>query len=382
MTTPAEQGRRLWPSTLKHLRQLVEATGPSGSEEDVIRLIVDAARPLADDLDVDAFGNVTVTRRSASADARRCIIAAHMDEVGFRVRHIEDDGFLRLEKVSGQDDRILPALRVWVRTSTERLAGIIGCTSVHLLTDEDRRTTVPYSDLYVDIGARSAEDARAMGVQVGDPIGFVGSLIELGKGSGRYAAHALDDRVGCAMLLTLLETYRDTPPPVTLVMVFSVQEEAGLRGAQAVARRIEGDVALALDMTAVDDTPDRAGAAGRHGPHLRLGAGPTVKVMDFSTLAHPAVRRGLLAAAARCGLTVQRELLKGIGTDAGALQYAGSGVPTGAVSVGNRYTHSPVEVLDQRDVEGALTLLTAFLEDLPGLDLHFLAGGARELLDC
>ncbi|MDV6376556.1 M42 family metallopeptidase [Deinococcus arenicola] len=353
---------------MKHLRALVEAIGPSGSEEDVVQLVVKAARPYADSLDVDAFGNVTAVRHAAQDDARRCIISAHMDEVGFRVYKIGADGFLRLEKLGGLDDRILPAQRVWIRTdSGERLLGIIGTKSAHLLGDSDRASVVPYASLYVDIGARSRQEVSDMGVAVGDPVGFVGSLTELGRQSGRYTAHALDDRAGCAILLTLLERFHETPPPVTLVLVFSVQEEVGLRGASALARHLEGDVALALDMTAADDTPEFSS------PHLQLGAGPTIKIMDASTQAHPAIRRGLLGAAQKRGVPVQREVLKGIGTDAGALQYLGQGVPTGAVSVVNRYTHSPVEVLDSRDLEGAVALLEGFLHDLPDLDLRFTA---------
>jgi len=350
---------------MAHLRRLVEATGPSGSEEDVVRLVAELARPYADSLEIDALGNVIAIRRAAQENARQCVISAHMDEIGFRVLKVEADGFLRLEKVGGSDDRILPAQRVWIRTAGERLLGVIGTKSAHLLTDADRGSVVPYAQLYVDVGARTAGEAAEMGVTVGDPVGFVGSLAELGRASGRYTAHAVDDRAGCAVLLTLLERLTATPPDVTLVAVFSVQEEVGLRGAEAVARRFRGDVALAIDMTAANDTPETGGGT------LRLGAGPTVKVMDFSTLAHPAIRRGLLGAAQHAGLTVQHEVLKGIGTDAGALQYLSGGVPTGAVSVTNRYTHSPVEVFDQADLEGAVDLLQQFLLDLPAMELAF-----------
>lgn len=352
-------------SVLSHLRRLVALTGPSGSEEDVALDVFRTARELADTVEIDAFGNVTATRHAASPDARRLLIAAHMDEIGFRVLKIEQDGFLRLEKVGGSDDRVLPAQRVWVRTPDERLLGVIGTKSAHLLTDADRSRVVPYAELYVDVGARSAEEVRAMGVAVGDPVGFVGDLHELGRGTGRFTGHAIDDRAGCAALLALLERFREEAPPVTLVVVFSVQEEVGLRGAHAVARGARADVALALDMTAADDTPDTGTR------RLRLGEGPTVKVMDFSTLAHPAVRRGLARAAERTGLSVQHELLKGIGTDAGALQHLGRGVPAGAVSVANRYTHSPVEVVDRRDLEGAVDLLEAFARELPTMDLAF-----------
>ena len=350
---------------LRYLRHLVEVTGPSGSEEDVVTRVVEAARPLSDSLRVDAFGNVIAIKNAAQDGARTCLISAHMDEIGFRIAQIERDGFLRLEKVGGLDDRILPAQRVWIRTERGRILGVIGTKSAHLLTDADRSHVTPAHALYVDIGASSAQQVSGMGVAVGDPAGFVGELTELGVGSGRLTAHALDDRAGCAALLALLEGYAAEAPPVNVIAVFSVQEEVGLRGVSALARTVQTDVALALDMTAGDDTPETG--AGR----LRLGAGPTVKVMDNSLLAHPAVRRGLLAAAQRSDIPVQLELLRGIGTDAGALQYAGSGVPTGAVSVVNRYTHSAVEVLDQRDLEQSVELLASFLEDLPTLDLRF-----------
>lgn len=352
---------------LAHLRPLVALTGPSGSEEDVIRAVFRAASPLADEVTVDPFGNVVAIRHAAAEGARRLILAAHLDEIGFRVRQITPGGFLRLEKVGGSDDRILLAQRVRVQTAQGPLLGVIGTKSAHLLADADRQRVVPSAELYVDIGARSADEAAGMGVRVGDPVGFVGELTELGRGSGRYTAHALDDRAGCAVLLALLERYRDTPPPVTLTVAFTVQEEVGLRGAQAVAQAQEADVALALDMTAADDTPELAGR------HLAIGAGPAIKVMDFSTLAHPAVRRGLEAAAHSRGIAVQHELLRGIGTDAGALQHAGRGIPAGAVSVANRSTHSPVEVLDLADLVGALDLLHGFVEGLPDLDLRFVA---------
>ena len=351
---------------IAYLRHLVQLTGPSGAEEDVARALLGAATGLADRVDVDAFGNVVAVRRAAAPDARRLIVAAHADEVGFLVRHIEPDGFLRLEKVGGTDDRVLPATRAWVRAGGRRLLGVIGTKSAHLLEGAERQRVVPYAELYLDVGARDAREAADMGVQLGDAVGFVGDLAELGHHSGRYTGHALDDRAGCAALLALLERYQGAPPPVTLIVAFTVQEEVGLRGAQAVARAHAADLALALDMTAADDTPEASGG------HLRLGRGPAIKVMDFSTLAHPAVRRGLLAAARAGGISVQRELLRGIGTDAGALQHVGNGIPAGAVSVANRYTHSPVEVLDARDLDAAVDLLQRFVELLPDLDLSFL----------
>ena len=352
-------------TVLEYLRELVALTGPSGSEEEVVRAIARLARPLADSVELDALGNLIVVRAAARPEARRLALAAHMDEVGFRVRAVEPDGYLRFEKLGGFDNRILPAQRVWVRGSRGRLLGVIGTKSAHLLADADRMTIVPHTALYLDIGARSAEEVRGMGVRVGDPVGFVGELVELGLGSGRYTAHAIDDRAGCAMLLALLEAFRDESPPVTLVLLFTVQEEVGLRGAAAVARGERFDVALAVDMTALDDTPDTGTF------HMRLGEGPALKIQDASQLAHPAIQRGLELAACSAGVALQREILLGIGTDAGALQYGDRGVPTGALSIGNRYTHSAVEVIDSRDMESGVRVLRHFVLALHDLDLRF-----------
>jgi endoglucanase len=296
-------------------------------------------------------------------------LAAHTDEVGFRIRRIEQDGFLRFEKVGGTDNRVLLGQRVWVGQDEGRMLGVLGTKSAHLLSDTDRTSVPQHTEMYIDIGARSADEARDMGVEIGTPAGYVGELRELGRGSGRYTAHALDDRVGCAVLLAVLESVRADPPPVTVVACFTVQEEVGLRGAQAVTQGLRFDLGIAVDTTATDDTPD-IGSGTRS--HLAIGAGPGIKVLDMSLLAHPAVLRGLRAAARNAGIEVQDEILMRIGTDAGALQFGGSGVPAGTLSVGTRYTHSPIEVLDGRDLNDAVSLVRAFLPVAATMDLHFL----------
>jgi endoglucanase len=350
---------------VQYLRQLVEHTGPSGCEEDVAQTIARLVQPLVDSVYIDALGNVIAIRRADAPEAKRCVLAAHMDEVGFRISKIEQDGFLRFEKVGGTDNRVLLGQRVWVRSDQGRLLGVIGTKSAHLCSDEDRKSVPPHTEQYIDIGARSANEVGAVGVRLGSPVGFTGELTELGAGTGRYTAHALDDRAGCAIVLAVLDELRDEPPPATVIAAFTVQEEVGLRGAQAAIQGQTADVGLAVDMTALDDTPDTGTQ------HLRMGAGPAVKIMDFSLQAHPAVIRGLEVAAERAQVQIQHEILMRIGTDAGALQFGGDGVPAGVISAGNRYTHSPVEVVDQRDLEGAVALLRAFLRALPDMDLRF-----------
>lgn len=206
-----------------------------------------------------------------------------------------------------------------------------------------------------------------MGVRLGDPVGFSGDLAELGAGSGRYTAHALDDRAGCAIVLAALDGLQGQDLDTTVVALFTVQEEIGLRGAQAAIQGQHADLAIAIDTTAVDDTPDVATF------HLRLGAGPAIKIMDFSMVAHPALRQGLATAAERAGCAVQPEILMGIGTDAGALQFGGHGTPVGTLSLGTRYTHSPIEVLDKADLDAAARVLQEMIRIVPELDLRFTA---------
>lgn len=350
---------------IDRLRQLVDLTAPSGHEEDAARFLYQSLQGLADEVTVDALGNVIARRKGARPGARSLVISAHMDEIGFIVRKIEPGGFLRFEKLGGHDDRILLAQRVWVRTAQGRILGVIGCKSAHLSGGE-RDRVVKHTEMYIDIGARSDEEVRQMGVTVGDPIGYVGELAELGRGTGRYIAHGIDDRAGCALLWHLLADLKGQELPGDLYAVFSVQEEVGLRGARTAGQAIGADVALALDMTAADDTPDTGTR------HLQVGKGPAIKIMDNSLLAHPAVVRMLHAAASRAQVEVQVEILTGIGTDAGALHQAGKGAPTGCISVANRYTHSPVEMMDIRDLEGAYRLLKETVIGLEKANLSFI----------
>lgn len=357
---------------IERLRQMVSLTAPSGREGDMIRYVTGELAGLADQVTVDPLGSIIALKRGATPGGRRIAVAAHMDEIGFMVKRVEPNGFLRFEKMGGHDHRVMMAQRVWVQGARGRVAGVIGCKAKHLnvYNPADLDRVPSYTEMYIDLGAESAEQVRAMGVRVGDGIGYASELTELGIGTGRYVGKGLDDRIGCALLLQLLHDLRNQPLPADLYAVFTVQEEVGLRGAKAAANAVQADVALALDTTAADDTPETGTR------HLVLGGGPAIKVMDFSLLAHPAVLRAMEAAAGRAGVAVQYELLPGIGTDAGAFHQAGSGAVTGCLSVANRYTHSPIEMVDVRDLEGASRLLKETVIGLGQADLSF--GGQGE----
>jgi endoglucanase len=350
---------------LKELQELVSITGPSGFEDDVVHYLTGKLAGLGYQPQVDALGNVLVVKPGASGP--RLTISAHADEIGMIVKDIDQNGFLRFEKLGGGDNRILLAQRVWVRGIRGRHLGVIACKSAHLTNQEERGKVVPHQEMYIDLGATSAEEVRAAGIEIGDPISFVSELSTLGLGNERrLIGKGFDDRLGCVMLLRLLRELRDQELFCTIQGIFSSQEEVGLRGAKTASFRFESDVALAVDATAAGDTPDGKGAG------LALGKGVGIKVMDFSLIAHRAVKNRLISLAKQQSIPYQLEVLTGIGTDAGAIHQQKGGVATGVISVPNRYTHSPIELVDLGDLEAAYQLLRAFTLSLrPGDNFAF-----------
>lgn len=351
---------------LQQLRELVALTGPSGMEDDVVKYLKAELAAIGVAGGVDPLGNVLITRQGTGGPA--VMISVHADEIGFIVKQIEADGYIRFEKIGGGDNRILLAQRVWVRGSLGQVLGVIGCKSAHLSNLEERGKVTPHQEMYIDVGASCAQEVRDAGIEVGDPISFNSELATLGAGGGnRLIGKGFDDRLGCVMLLRLLRELVGQAIPATIHGIFSVQEEVGLRGAKVAGHAWDPDVALAVDATACGDTPDGKGAG------LVLGKGPGIKVMDFSMIAHRAVKNRLVQVAKERGIPYQLEILTGIGTDAGALHQQKGGVATGVISIPNRYTHSPIEMVDVRDLEQAYQLLKQFVLSLQPGD-HFAFG--------
>lgn len=360
-------------------RELCDLSGPSGHEIHVARAIIGHARALGARPEVDPLGNVAVVVPGAGRGPA-LLLSAHMDEVGFVVRRIEDSGYLRVERVGGADQRTLPAQPVWVHTSSgDLLPGHFGTKTGHLAGwgDADRTRVVPYDELYVDIGVADGDTVRRMGVLEGNAVGWSVATRSYDTPTGRFiVGKSFDDRAGCALQLALLEHLRQHPPAGDVILLFSVQEEVGVWGAEAAAQRWltrypatdpEGRppvVALALDQTAVADIPDVRGGL------LALGGGPAIKLLDHWLIPQAAVVRGLERSAARAGIGVQREVLRSIGTDGGPLSRAGGPVATGVLSIPSRYSHSPAEMVSESDLRGCLRVLEAFTADLPEMDLR------------
>jgi endoglucanase len=267
------------------------------------------------------------------------MLAAHMDEIGLIISYVDENGFLRFQPIGGIDPMTLVGGRVRFADAT-----------IGVIAPENRQEFKKAPDLaklYIDIGATSNSAARE---RLGQAVGFVRPFADLGQ---RIVAKALDDRIGCAVLVQVLRQLAGSPHDV--YVVFSVQEEVGLRGARTSAYSLNPHLGIAVDITASADTPEAPKMA------MKLGAGPCIKIMDGGMLSHPAVKNLLIETAEANGIPFQLEVLARGTTDAAAIQLARSGVPAGCVSIACRYYHTQSEMVDMNDVENAAKLLLATL---------------------
>lgn len=344
----------------KLIETLVGIPSACGHEQDVIRYLRDYLCDKVDSWEIDGLGNLIV-KKTGAQPGPVLMVSAHSDEVGFIVKKIEDSGLIPFEKLGGNDDRILPCEPVLVCTESGPLYGVIGFISAHMRRFDNAEKVRPYTELYIDIGAKDKAGAVAMGVQVGDPIVWGSPYREIGQ--NRAVGHGFDDKVGCAILARLFEEVDFSQVKGTVYGVFSVQEEVGLRGARAASHGILPDVALSVDTTAASDTPE-----AMMDKTLCLGKGPGIKAMDGSLLASKSVRKFLQKVAEENNIPYQVEILVGIGTDAGEMQHAGKGVPTCGISIPSRSAHSAVEMIDLEDAENAKELLKAFVLSMKDKD--------------
>ena len=321
------------------LTDLLSIYGPSGRENKVAKRIEE----MLEDEDIyihrDSMGNL-LCERKGSEEGKVILLSAHMDQIGLIVTDIEPEGFLRVNNVGGIHRDVYTPRHVVFENGTE---GVV--------TSQPVKSGEPgMSDLFVDIGARDREEAMER-VMPGDMCVFAPDCFEMGP--FRMASPAMDDRCACAVLAELMLT--EQSPRNTLVACFSTQEEVGIRGAAVAAFGTEPDIGVGIDVTAWGDTPETKL------PSVKLGDGAAVKFMDRSMVASPAVRDALIRAAEETGTAYQREILPFGGTDGAAIQHSRAGVPAGTLSIPCRYVHSACEVIDMRDLSGALKILRKFV---------------------
>ena len=332
------------------LKELSEAFGVSGNEDDVRAIVLDAVREHVDEVKVDALGNDLAFKRGTGRQRMRVMLAAHMDEVGLMVVGHDNDGFLRVRSVGGIDPRVLPGTLLQV--GPERISGVIGVKPIHLLK-ENADKVAKLEDLVVDVGAKSKDEARKL-APLGTYATFATRFRELGP---TVRGKAFDDRAGCAVLVELLRGERFR---FDLHAVFTVQEEVGLRGARVAAYAIEPNCAFALEGTVADDMPKDKDTS----PTTELGQGPAITVMDRSFIADRRLVRLLTSTAEELGIPYQIKQPGIGGTDAGAIHLTREGVPSVTVAVPCRYIHSPVALLRLDDFNNTVRLMRASLARL------------------
>jgi putative aminopeptidase FrvX len=352
-------------SVEKRLERLVRWTealclipGLSGYEDPVADYICSEFSGTRAESRIDSAGNLFLTVKGTSEDAPKVMVFAHTDQLGLIVRRIEDNGFLRVERLGGVPEKVLPGINVVIMNDAgQPVPGLI-CVKAHHATPQNEKYEVVTADkLYLDIGATSADEVKARGIHIGAPVTYRPSFQRL-MGS-RITGTALDDRAGCAILMDLIRCTLDSPIPATLQAVFTVQEEFNLRGALTAAASLMPDAAISVDIMVASDTPD----LGERG-ELALGKGSSVGLYSFhgrgtlnGTIPHPALLNLIVDQADTHGLPLQRSAHTGLLTDSSYVQLLGEGVPSIDVGYPCRYTHSPVETCDLSDMEELSRLL-------------------------
>jgi putative aminopeptidase FrvX len=335
------------PAQVELLERLCNATAVTGDESEVRAIILDQVKPYADEVKVDALGNVLVSRYGKGEKRLRVMLAAHMDEVGFMVVDSEEGGFFRFETIGGLDGRVLSGKPVLI--GRDHIPGVIGAKPIHLTTADERRRPISIDSMRIDV----SPDAAAK-VKIGDRATFATRFSQVGPS---LRAKAFDNRLGVCLLIELV---KNAPASSDLQAAFTVQEEIGARGARVAAYTFNPDLAIAVDTTPANDLP-----AWDQSENLwynaRLGAGPAIYLADGSTLSDPRLVRHLVETAEALNLPYQFRQPGGGGTDAGAIHRQREGIPSVSVSTPCRYTHTPAGITRLEDWQNTLRLLHAAL---------------------
>lgn len=341
---------------VKTLEELSNACGVSGREDEVKGLMKKFLKPYVDEIREDKLGNV-IGIRKGKKNAPKVMLAAHMDEIGLLVKTVSKEGFLQFAKIGGIDDRILLAQKVIVYTEKGPLHGIIGSKPPHIQKEEERKKVITCDQLFIDIGAKNQEEAKKMGVKIGDPISFDVRFSKVGKDI--VVGKAFDNRIGCAVMIEVMK--RLNKNKCTVYAVGTVQEEVGLRGAATAAFGIYPDVGIAIDVTVAGDMP---GVRETEAP-IKMRKGPSITVADRGLITHPKVLRLLVDAAEENKIPYQLEAGLPGSTDAARILLTREGVPSGVISIPTRYIHSPTALLSMKDAENSVKLTVAAIQKVP-----------------
>lgn len=345
---------------LSLLKAICETPGVSGFERRIRDLVLREVKELADEVQVDNMGNVIAIRKGKSP--KRVMVAAHMDEIGFIVNHIDDKGFIRFLPLGGFDPKTLTAQRVIVHGRKD-VVGVLGCKPIHIMKPEERKNVIPVAEYFVDTGMSKEEVHKWIGI--GDPISRERALIEIGD---CVTSKSLDNRISVFILIETLRRLKGQELPYDLYATFTVQEEVGLRGAMGSVGHIDPDFGFGLDVTIAYDVP----GSSPHEAVTSLGKGTAIKVLDGSVISDYRMVQYLKEVAAREDIKTQLELLPAGGTDTAAIQrYGNKGAVAGAISIPLRNMHQSTEMAHRDDVEQTINLLTEGIRQLDTYDWDF-----------
>ncbi len=333
------------------LRALAEASAPPGHEDRVRVIVRDQLASMADRVDTDSMGCLDGVRAATGAPVGRLMLAAHMDEIGLMITHVDERGFAKFIPLGGWDAKTLVDQRVLVQ-GREDLVGIVGTTAIHLMDEAARNRAPKIEDLSIDL-CMDGERAQTL-VRPGDVATRIRDLAEVGD---LVTGKALDNRVGVYVMLEGLRAAG--PAQVEVHATATTQEEVGLRGARIAAHRIAPDIAVAIDTCPADDGP----GTPTDGPTTRLGRGAAIRVMDSSAIGHPDLVDLLVEIAAERDIPVQMHVSGRGGTDTQSIQLAGNGAIAGCISIPTRYVHTAVEACHPLDIDAAVALTTALIEE-------------------
>ncbi|MFN3682569.1 MAG: M42 family metallopeptidase [Fimbriimonadaceae bacterium] len=347
------------------LRRLTEAHGVPGQEDAIRAIVREELGPLCE-IRVDSMGNIIcrkpATRQPSDGRPKKLWIGAHMDEIGFLVKHIDDKGFLRLQPLGGWDPRQMASQRVIVHTREGALRGVLMLATKpkHMLTPEEMNKGPQIENYFVDCGL-SGEAAKQR-VRLGDMVTMDRTFLEMGD---LFTCKCMDDRVSVFVMIEALKAVGEHE--VDVYAVGTVQEEVGLRGAATSGWSVQPDIAVALDITIANDIP----GIGDADCVTKLGEGVAIKIMDGSLICHPKLVAHFRELAERHGIKHQMEILPFGGTDAGGVQRLHGGIPSFTLSVPSRYVHTVNETVHRADVQAAIDLLARYIEDAHNGDYAF-----------
>jgi endoglucanase len=336
------------------IEKLSNAHSIPGSEEEVRSIIKTELKDFCK-IDQDVMGNLIARRGKGE---KKIMLAAHMDEIGLMVRHIDDNGFIKFITVGGFFNQTILNQKVFVHTKKGRLSGVVGSKPPHLMEEKERDKVIKAKDMFIDVGAGNPKDVKKLGVTVGDYVSFDTSFRHMKN--GLFTGKAFDNRLGCAVMI---EVMKQVDTIHSVYAVGTVQEEVGLKGAKTSAYKINPEVALALDVAPAGDFPGTKPEEAR----IKINGGPVITVADGKgrgIITHPSLRDKLTETAKKGKIPYQLEVGEGGTTDATAIQLTREGVVSGVVSIPTRYIHTPVEVASLQDIENSVKLVKSFIENI------------------